>query len=63
MTTASNSKIFTDSIFGLGTDATASELIEKERTTVETYLGSSTYSNFNTRLPKVPSNQKIAKGS
>jgi hypothetical protein len=63
MTLESNSKIFTDTVYGTGTDATAADLTEKERTTQETYLSSSNYSNMSTRVPRVPSNQRVAKGS
>jgi len=57
----SNSKIFTDALFGTGTDMTASELAQKNLTTQQEYLASSSYSNLNTKLPVVPSNQRIAK--
>lgn len=63
MTTESNSKIFTDTVYGTSTDSTSADLTEKERTTQETYLSSSSYSNMSTRLPRVPSNQRVAKGS
>lgn len=63
MTTESNSKIFTDTVFGLSTDATSAALVEKDRSTQETYLSSSSYSNMSTRVPRVPSNQRVAKGS
>ncbi len=61
MITQSNSQIFTDKIFGLGTDATTADLVGKARSTQETYLESSTYSNLGTRLPRVPTNQRVAK--
>lgn len=57
----SNSKIFTTTLFGIGSDVDSSVLIEKNLNTIETYLGSSQLSNFGTRLPRLPSNQKIAK--
>lgn len=57
----SNSQIFTDRIFGTGTDATASELVARDLTTQEQYLGSSSFTNLSTRLPRVPSNQRVAK--
>lgn len=63
MTTESNSKIFTDTVYGTTTNATATELTNKERTTQETYLSSSSYSNMSTQVPRVPSNQRVAKGS
>ena len=63
MTTESNSKIFTDTVYGTSTNATSVELADKERTTQETYLSSSSYSNMSTQIPRVPSNQRVAKGS
>lgn len=57
----SNSKIFTTTLFGNGSDTSAVDLVEKNLTTVETYLGSSGISNLGTIQPRVPSNQKIAK--
>lgn len=57
----SNSKIFTTTLFGNGSDASSVDLIEKNLNTVETYLGSSGISNLGTSKPRVPSNQKIAK--
>lgn len=59
----SNSKIFTNTIFGTGTDQLSSSLIDKNLTTQQTYLGSSSYSNLNTQVPRVPSNQRVAKDS
>jgi hypothetical protein len=63
MITQSNSKIFTNTVFGQGTNATSNDLVEKDRSTQETYLESSAYSNLGTQLPRVPSNQRVAKGS
>lgn len=63
MTLESNSKIFTSTVFGTGTSASAADLTAKDRTTQETYLSSSIVSNLSTRVPKVPSNQRVAKGS
>jgi hypothetical protein len=57
----SNSKIFTNTIFGTSTNDTAANIADKNLTTQQDYLGSSGISNFGTRLPRVPSNQKIAK--
>lgn len=57
----SNSKIFTSSLFGLSTNQTSTELVEKNRSTQEQYLGSSSFSNLGTRFPRIPSNQRIAK--
>jgi hypothetical protein len=59
----SNSKIFTDTVFGTGTNQVSTDLIEKNLETQQKYLGSSSYSNLSTRLPVVPSNQRIAKDS
>lgn len=63
MITQSNSQIFTNTVFGTGTDKTINELTSIDTTTQETYLASSSYSNMSTQLPRVPSNQRIAKGS
>jgi hypothetical protein len=63
MNIESNSKIFTDTVFGVGTDQTSTDLVAKDTNTQETYLSSSSYSNMSTRLPRVPSNQRVAKGS
>jgi hypothetical protein len=63
MTLESNSKIFTDTVFGVGSNRSAADLTEKNTATQETYLSSSSYSNMSTRLPRVPSNQRVAKGS
>jgi hypothetical protein len=63
MTAESNSKIFTDTVFGVSSDQLAADLTEKDRTTQESYLSSSSYSNMGTELPRVPSNQRVAKGS
>lgn len=57
----SNSQIFTDKIFGTGTDQPSESLISKNLETQQIYLGSSSYSNLNTRLPRLPSNQRVAK--
>jgi hypothetical protein len=57
----SNSKIFTTSIFGSGSDKGISELVEKNLETEEKYLSSSPISHMGTVLPTLPSNQKIAK--
>jgi hypothetical protein len=61
MITQSNSKIFTNRVFGTGTDEVSTDLISKNIDTQQVYLESSSYSNLNTRLPRVPSNQRIAK--
>lgn len=59
----SNSKIFTTTLFGVGTNDTTGNLVTKNLTTQQEYLGSSGISNLGTRLPRVPSNQRIAKDS
>ena len=57
----SNSKIFTTALFGNGTNSTADSLVNKNLTTQQEYLGSSGISHMGTRLPRVPSNQRVAK--
>ena len=57
----SNSKIFTTALFGIGTNDTTGNLVNKNLTTQQEYLGSSMISNLGTRLPRVPSNQRVAK--
>jgi hypothetical protein len=57
----SNSKIFTTTLFGVGTNDTSGNLVNKNLTTQQEYLGSSGISNLGTRLPRVPSNQRVAK--
>jgi|688.fasta_scaffold265450_2 hypothetical protein len=57
----SNSKIFTTTLFGVGTDQTSSDLVNKDLSTQQEYVGSSTFSNLSTSLPRVPSNQRVAK--
>lgn len=57
----SNSKIFTNTIFGTSTDQTSDNLSNKNLSTQETYLASSGISNMGTIVPRVPSNQRVAK--
>jgi hypothetical protein len=57
----SNSKIFTTTLFGVGSDESSMALIEKNLDTIETYLGSAGISNLGTKQPRLPSNQRIAK--
>jgi hypothetical protein len=57
----SNSKIFTTSLFGTGTNDTSANLVNKNLTTQQEYLSSSGISNMGTTFPLVPSNQRIAK--
>jgi hypothetical protein len=61
MITQSNSKIFTTNIFGVGTNDISANLVNKNLTTQQEYLGSSGISNLGTRLPQIPSNQRVAK--
>ncbi len=57
----SNSKIFSTTLFGSGSEDTAANLVTKNLLTQEEYLNSAVTSNLGTKLPKVPSNQRIAK--
>jgi hypothetical protein len=57
----SNSKIFTTALFGTSTNDTSGNLVSKNLTTQQEYVGSSVISNLGTRLPRVPSNQRVAK--
>lgn len=59
----SNSKIFTTTLFGIGTNDTSGNLANKNLITQQEYLGSSGISNLGTSLPRVPSNQRVAKDS
>ena len=57
----SNSKIFSSSVFGNSSGLTADQISENNRKTQEKYLGSSVASSLSTRLPRVPSNQRVAR--
>lgn len=57
----SNSKIFTTALFGTGTNNTTENLANKNLMTQQEYLGSSRVSHLGTILPRVPSNQRVAK--
>jgi hypothetical protein len=57
----SNSKIFTETIFGVSSGSTAEVLASNDRNTQEKYLNSGALSSMSTRVPRVPSNQKIAR--
>lgn len=57
----SNSKIFTTSLFGTGTNDIAKNITNKNLSTQQEYLASSGISNLGTRLPRIPSNQRVAK--
>ena len=61
MITQSNSKIFTTNIFGVSANDTSANLVNKNLITQQEYLGSSGISNLGTRLPQIPSNQRVAK--
>jgi hypothetical protein len=56
-----NSQIFSSSVFGNSSGLTSDQLSENNRKTQEKYLGSSTASSMSTRVPRVPSNQRIAR--
>jgi hypothetical protein len=57
----SNSKIFTTTVFGNSSSYTREELAALQTQTQETYLLQSGIANMRAKLPKVPSNQGIAK--
>jgi hypothetical protein len=57
----SNSKIFTTALFGAGTNDTTGNLVSKNLTAQQEYVGSSGISHLGTQLPRVPSNQRVAK--
>lgn len=57
----SNSKLFTDTLFGTGTNQLSTDLVNKNLTTQQEYLASSGISHLGTRLPRVPSNQRVAR--
>jgi len=57
----SNSKIFSSTLFGMSTDQQPANLVNKDLATITEYLQSSGISNLGTKLPRVPSNQRVAK--
>lgn len=57
----SNSKIFTTTLFGLSTNDTAGNIVNKNLNTQQEYLGSSSTSNLSTKRPRIPSNQQVAR--
>jgi|TARA_R110000803_G_scaffold76700_2_gene141403 hypothetical protein len=59
--TISNSAIFSSSIFGESTSNTASELTSIDTTTQENYFAQGTAYKIESKLPSVPSNQRVAK--
>jgi hypothetical protein len=57
----SNSKIFTTALFGVSANDTTANLANKNLVAQQEYLGSSGISHLGTILPRVPSNQRVAK--
>lgn len=57
----SNSKIYSSSLFGRSSGLTATELAQKNTSTIETAILKSGGTKMNNVLPRVPSNQDIAK--
>lgn len=57
----SNSKIFTDSIFGISSGQTGLDLSDNDTNTVEKVYEESSIVKMNITQPTVPSNQGIAK--
>lgn len=57
----SNSAIFTNTVYGVSSGDISANLAAKAKTTKEEYLGSYSGSNLRTIMPKVPSNQRVAK--
>jgi hypothetical protein len=57
----SNSKIYTTTLFGLSSALTAHELANKNTSTIETAILDHGTIKMNNILPRVPSNQNIAK--
>ena len=58
---SSNSSVFTDTVFGTGSGQTAAQLTAQGLAVQEAYLATSSASSMNTQIPKVPSNQRVAK--
>jgi hypothetical protein len=56
-----NSEIFTSTVFGTSSGMTAKEMSDKNRTTQESFLAQNSASSLRTQMPRVPSNQRIAK--
>lgn len=59
--TTSNSKIFTNRVYGNTSDDTSANLTIKETSTITNYYNSARVANMNSIKPRCPSNQKIAK--
>lgn len=58
---SSNSSIFISSTFGYSSGKSVTELIDTDRSTQEKYLQQSPNNKMDVSLPRVPSNQRIAK--
>jgi len=56
-----NSAIFTTTIFGNSSGLTKEELVDKDTSTIETYLSNFSDSTLRTKVPIIPSNQRVAK--
>ena len=56
-----NSAIFTTTIFGKSSGMTKEDLVNKDLNTIETYTNNFRDSNLRIKIPKIPSNQRIAK--
>jgi len=56
-----NSTIFTTTIFGNSSGLTKEELVDKDTSTIETYLSNFSDSTLRTKVPIIPSNQRVAK--
>ena len=57
----SNSTIFSSTVFGNSSSLTKEELIAKDMSTVELYMKEYSDSSLRTQIPRVPSNQRVAK--
>ena len=57
----SNSTIFSSTVFGNSSSLTKEELIAKDMSTVELYMKEYSDSSMRTQIPRVPSNQRVAK--
>ena len=57
----SNSTIFSSTVFGNSSALTKEELITKDMSTVELYMKEYSDSSMRTQIPRVPSNQRVAK--
>ena len=57
----SNSTIFSSTVFGNSSALTKEELIAKDMSTVELYMKEYSDSSMRTQIPRVPSNQRVAK--